>query len=161
MDYKKLGLGLGALSIGLGLAEVFAPGRLARWLGVEGKTAKTVVGLFGARELLAGAMLLRGPAVSTNAWNRVVGDAMDLGALGLALSRSNRKGAVAGALGFVAGAVRVNLSLRVGRRRAGGARSRARNRPHLPARGKDFSACVNDPSPPGLGSSRMHVGGLG
>jgi hypothetical protein len=109
MDYKKLGLGLGALSIGLGLAEVFAPGRLARWLGVEGKTAKTVVGLFGARELLAGAMLLRGPAVSTNAWNRVVGDAMDLGALGLALSRSNRKGAVAGALGFVAGAAAVDV----------------------------------------------------
>ena len=49
-------------------------------------------------------MLLRGPAVSTNAWNRVVGDTIDFGALGLAFSRSNRKGAVAGALGFVAGA---------------------------------------------------------
>jgi hypothetical protein len=104
MDYKKLGLGLGVFSIGLGLVEVAASGRLARWLGVEGKTAKRVIGLFGARELLAGAMLLRGPAVSTNAWNRVVGDAIDLGALGVAFSRSNRKGAVAGALGFVAGA---------------------------------------------------------
>lgn len=104
MDYKKLGLGLGVFSVGLGLVEVAAPGRLAKWLGVEGKTAKTVIGLFGARELLAGAMLLRGPAVSTNAWNRVVGDAMDLGALGLAFSRSSRRAAVAGALGFVAGA---------------------------------------------------------
>ncbi|HEY7006058.1 MAG TPA: hypothetical protein VH392_06185 [Sphingomicrobium sp.] len=108
MDYKKLGLGLGFFSIGLGLVEVAAPGRLARWLGVDGKTAKTVVGLFGARELLAGAMLLRGPAVSTNAWNRVVGDAMDLGALGLAFSRSSKRGAVAGALGFVAGATIVD-----------------------------------------------------
>jgi hypothetical protein len=108
MDYKKLGLGLGIFSIGLGLVEVAAPGRLARWLGVEGKSAKTVVGLFGARELLAGAMLLRGPAVSTNAWNRVVGDAIDLGALGLAFTRSNRKGAVAGALAFVAGATIVD-----------------------------------------------------
>ena len=104
MDYKKLGLGLGVFSVGLGLVEVAAPGRLARWLGVERKTAKRVIGLFGARELLAGAMLLRGPAVSTNAWNRVVGDTIDFGALGLAFSRSNRKGAVAGALGFVAGA---------------------------------------------------------
>lgn len=104
MDYKKLGFGLGVFSIGLGLVEIAAPGRLSKWLGVEGKTAKTVIGLFGARELLAGAMLLRGPAVSTNAWNRVVGDAMDLGALGLAFSRSSKKGAVAGALGFVAGA---------------------------------------------------------
>jgi hypothetical protein len=104
MDYKKLGLGLGFFSIGLGLAEVAAPGRLARWLGIEGRTAKSVIGLFGARELLAGAMLLRGPAVSTNAWNRVVGDAMDMSALGLAFARSTRKSAVAGALGFVAGA---------------------------------------------------------
>ena len=104
MDYKKLGLGLGIFSVGLGLVEIAAPGRLARWLGVDGKSAKTVIGLFGARELLAGAMLLRGPAVSTNAWNRVVGDAMDFGALGLAFTRSSRRGAVAGALGFVAGA---------------------------------------------------------
>jgi hypothetical protein len=104
MDYKKLGLGLGVFSVGLGLLEVAAPGRLARWLGVESSAAKTVIGLFGARELLAGAMLLRGPAVSANAWNRVVGDAMDLGALGLAFSRSRSRGAVAGALGFVAGA---------------------------------------------------------
>jgi hypothetical protein len=109
MDYKKLGFGLGLFSIGLGLVEVAAPGRLARWLGLNGKTASTVIGLFGARELLAGAMLLRGPAVSTNAWNRVVGDAMDLGALGLAFSRSNRKGAVAGALSFVAGATLVDV----------------------------------------------------
>jgi hypothetical protein len=104
MDYKKVGLGLGVFSIGLGLLEVAAPGRLARWLGVDDKTAKTLIGLFGARELLAGGMLLRGPAVSTNVWNRVIGDGMDLAALGLALARSDRKGAVAGALGFVAGA---------------------------------------------------------
>jgi hypothetical protein len=109
MDYKKLGLGLGIFSIGLGLVEIAAPGQLSRWLGVRGKTARRVIGLFGARELLAGAMLLRGPAVSTNAWNRVVGDTMDLGALGLAFSRSSRKGAVAGALGFVAGAAIIDI----------------------------------------------------
>lgn len=104
MDYKKIGLGLGFFSIGLGLVEVAAPGRLARWLGVEGKTAKRVIALFGARELLAGGMLLRGPAVSTNVWNRVAGDGMDLAALGIAFVRSNRKGALAGALAFVGGA---------------------------------------------------------
>jgi hypothetical protein len=104
MDYKKIGLGLGFFSISLGLIEVAAPGRLARWLGVEGKTAKRVIGLFGARELLAGGMLLRGPAVSTNVWNRVIGDGMDAAALALAFTRSDRKGPVAGALAFVAGA---------------------------------------------------------
>ena len=109
MDYKKLGLGLGYFSIALGLLEVAAPGRLARWLGVEGKSAKRVITAFGARELLAGAMLLRGPAVSTNVWNRVVGDGIDLAALGLAFARSERRGSVAGAVGFVAGATIVDI----------------------------------------------------
>jgi hypothetical protein len=109
MDYKKLGLSLGGFSIALGLAELVAPGRIARWLGVDRNTAKTVLRLFGARELLAGGMLLRGPAVSTNAWNRVAGDAMDLGALGLAFARSNRKPAVAGAIGFVVGATLLDV----------------------------------------------------
>jgi hypothetical protein len=109
MDYKKLGLGLGYFSIGLGLVELAAPGRLARLLGLEGKSAKTVIGLFGARELLAGGALLRGPAVSTNVWNRVIGDGMDAAALGLAFTRSNRKGAVAGALAFVGGAMLLDV----------------------------------------------------
>ena len=104
MEYKKVGAGLGYFSLALGLLELTAPGRLARWLGVDGKTAKTVIALFGARELLAGGMLLRGPAVSTNVWNRVIGDGIDLAALGLALGRSDRKAAVAGATAFVAGA---------------------------------------------------------
>lgn len=109
MDYKKLGLSLGVFSIGLGLLELTAPGRLARWLGVDGKNAKRIVGLFGARELLAGAMLLRGPAVSTNMWNRVLGDGMDITALGLALSKGNRRGSAAGAFGLVAGVTLVDI----------------------------------------------------
>lgn len=104
MDYKKIGFGLGVFSIGLGLLEVAAPGRIARWLGIDNGSAKTIIGLFGARELLAGGMLLRGPAVSTNLWNRVIGDGMDAAALTFALTRSERKAAVGGALAFVAGA---------------------------------------------------------
>ena len=109
MDYKKVGFGLGLFSIGLGLVEAAAPGRLGRWLGIEGKTSKRVIALFGARELLAGGALLRGPAVSTNAWNRVLGDGMDLAALGLAFNRSSRPKAVAGALGFVIGATLLDV----------------------------------------------------
>lgn len=109
MDYKKIGLGLGFFSIGLGLVEVAAPGRVARWLGLNGAAAKTIIAFFGARELLAGGMLLRGPAVSTNVWNRVIGDGMDAAALGLAFARSDRKGAVAGALAFVGGAALADL----------------------------------------------------
>lgn len=109
MEYKKVGAGLGYFSLALGLVELAAPGRLARWLGVESKTAKSVIALFGTRELLAGGMLLRGPAVSTNVWNRVIGDGIDLAALGLAFTRSDRKAAVAGAVGFVAGAALLDV----------------------------------------------------
>jgi hypothetical protein len=99
---KRVGLGLGVFSIGLGLLEVAAPGRLARFLGLEGsKAARNTLFAFGLREIAAGGMLLRGPAVSTNVWNRVLGDAMDAGALGLAFRGSTRKQAVWGALAFV------------------------------------------------------------
>lgn len=110
MDYKKLGFGLGVFSIALGALELAAPGRIARWLGLgEDGPARTVIVAFGVRELAAGAMLLRGPAVSFNVWNRVFGDTLDTGALLLALGRSNRKSAVAGALAFVGGATALDL----------------------------------------------------
>ena len=102
---KRIALGLGYFSIALGLLEVAAPGRLARWLGLEGsRAARNTLLAFGFRELAAGGMLLRGPAVSTNMWNRAIGDAMDATALGLAMRGSSRKGAVGGALAFVGGA---------------------------------------------------------
>ena len=105
MNYKKMGLGLGYFSIALGIAEVAAPGRIGRMLGRDDPTTRKVLRLFGGRELLAGGMLLRGPAVSTNVWNRVVGDVIDLAALALAAPGSRRKAAVAGAAAFVGGAL--------------------------------------------------------
>lgn len=109
MDYKKLGLGLGVFSIGLGLVELLAARKVAKTLGIKGGTAEGVIRAFGARELLAGGMLLRGPAVSTNVWNRVIGDVIDLGALLAAAPRSTRARAYAGALGFVAGALALDV----------------------------------------------------
>ena len=101
---KRAGLGLGYLSLALGAVEVAAPGRLARWLGTPGDTARNTIFAFGLREILAGVNLLRGPAVSANVWNRVAGDVMDAGALALAArsSRNGRNLAIAG--GVVAGA---------------------------------------------------------
>jgi hypothetical protein len=107
MDYKKLGFGLGVFSIALGAAELLAPRRIARALGAEGKEG--LVRAFGGRELLAGANLLAAPAVATNVWNRVGGDAMDLAALGLAAKNAPRNKAVWGALAFVVGATLLDV----------------------------------------------------
>jgi hypothetical protein len=101
---KRVALGLGYFSIALGALEIAAPGRLARWLGVEGKTARNTIFAFGLREIVAGVNLLRGPAVSTNVWNRVAGDAMDAGALALAARSGGNGRNLALAGGFVAGA---------------------------------------------------------
>ncbi|GGB23554.1 hypothetical protein GCM10011380_11600 [Sphingomonas metalli] len=100
MIYRKLSLGLGVFSIGLGLAELIAPRRIARALGVE--EHEGVVRGFGGREMLSGAAILAAPAASANIWNRLAGDAMDLTSLGLALRASPKRGAVWGAIGFVA-----------------------------------------------------------
>lgn len=101
---KQSGLGLGLFSLALGAAEVIAPQRIAKALGLDPEgTAKTVIRAFGLREIAAGAMLVRGPAVSFNAWNRVLGDTMDAGALLLALRSTKKPGAVLGALAFVGG----------------------------------------------------------
>jgi hypothetical protein len=110
MDYKKLGLGLGVFSLTLGAAEVAAPRRIARFLGLdEDGPAKTTIFAFGLREIAAGLMLLRGPAVSTNVWNRVFGDGMDLSALLLALGGSSKPRNVVGALAIVGGATALDV----------------------------------------------------
>ena len=110
MDSKKVGFALGLFSIALGAVEVAAPGRLARLLGLEGnKAAEKTIFAFGLREIAAGGMLLNGPAVSTNVWNRVIGDVMDAGALGLAARETRKLGAVAGALAFVGSALLIDV----------------------------------------------------
>jgi hypothetical protein len=107
MDYKTLGFGLGLFSIALGAAELLAPRQIAETLDAEG--GEGVIKAFGVREIAAGAALLNAPAVSTNVWNRVVGDAMDLGALGLAARGAPRNPAVWGAIGFVVGVTLVDI----------------------------------------------------
>ncbi len=115
MSFKQVGTGLGYFSLALGALEVAAPGRLARALGLdEDGSARSVIRAFGLREIAAGAMLLRAPAVSTNVWNRVLGDAMDAGSLALAAKNSTRKNAVMGALAFVGAAAILDVVTAIG-----------------------------------------------
>ena len=118
MIFKRLGLGLGVFSIALGLSELFASKRIARALEAEG--SEGLIKGFGARELLAGANLLAAPALSTNVWNRVAGDAMDLTALGVAATAHPRNRAVWGAVAFVLGATVLDVVTAMGLDRQAG-----------------------------------------
>lgn len=107
MNYKSLSFGLGVFSIALGAVEILANRRLSHALG-QGEDARGTLKAFGVREIAAGANLIAAPAHSTNMWNRVVGDGIDMAALGLAAVRSPRTAAVWGAIAFVAAAAAVD-----------------------------------------------------
>jgi hypothetical protein len=118
MNYKKLSLGLGLFSLGLGAAELFASRRIARALKAEGHEG--LIKTFGGREIVAGLGLLQSPAHATRVWNRVAGDGIDLAALGLAVRNAPRSKAVWGAVGFVAGVTALDVLVALGLDRTAG-----------------------------------------
>ena len=99
---EKLASGLGWFSIGLGMAELFAPQAIARLTGAsDGR--KWIRG-FGLREIASGVTMLNDPRRGTPVWSRVAGDVMDLMALAPALvSGKNGRARTAGSLAAVAG----------------------------------------------------------
>ena len=92
--------GLGLFSIALGLAQVAAPHRLERLLGVRNQQA--LLQAVGARELITGIGLLAQSKPIVWQWGRVAGDLMDVGLLAAGLRRKTRyPHRLAGAAGFV------------------------------------------------------------
>lgn len=77
---------LGWFSIGLGLAQIFMPGRLTRWLGTEG--SENLVRACGAREIGAGLLCLSIDK-ELGLWSRAAGDGLDLATLLPAMRESN------------------------------------------------------------------------
>lgn len=78
----RVARGLGWFSIGLGLAELIAPGKLSRALGLEGR--ERLLQAYGGREIGAGIWALSdtpAPAI----WGRVAGDIVDLATLAAGL----------------------------------------------------------------------------
>lgn len=88
---RALAHGLGWLSVGLGLAQIVAPRRVARLVGAREHTA--LIRLLGVRELATGAGIL-GPrrAAAGWLWARVAGDVMDLGLLARAMRPVEERG---------------------------------------------------------------------
>ena len=84
----RLARALGWFSIGLGITELVAPGKLARTLGLEGKEG--LIRAYGARELAAAVPTLSvDKTVGLAA--RIGGDGLDLATLAGALGKDNPK----------------------------------------------------------------------
>lgn len=107
----KLANGLGWFSIGLGLAEVTAPRKMAQLIGVNdaGKT-RNVLRSYGIREIAAGVGILTRPRPASWVWGRVAGDVLDLTSLGSALaSRGVNRTRIAIATAAVAGVTALDV----------------------------------------------------
>jgi hypothetical protein len=103
----RLARALGWFSVGLGIAELAAPGRIARRLGMEDKAG--LIRAYGAREL-ASAVPTLSVDKQVGLASRIAGDALDLGTLATALRPDNpkrRNAAIATAL--VAGITLLDL----------------------------------------------------
>lgn len=94
----KLARALGWFSIGLGLAELVAARKLARTFGLQG--SEGMVRAFGVREIGAGIATLS-TEKSLGLSSRVVGDVLDLLALGTALDAPQRRQRRNAALAFL------------------------------------------------------------
>jgi hypothetical protein len=79
---------LGWLSIGLGLAELAMPRRLARLAGAP--NAPTLTRVFGLREIGTGIGILTSKDPSPWLWGRVAGDALDIATVGAGLVSRGR-----------------------------------------------------------------------
>lgn len=99
---RNLVKGLRGASVGLGVTEIVAPGKVAAMSGVpDNRRSRSTIRALGLRELGHAAALYFGP--SQLVWTRVAGDAIDLAALGAGLSNraASRARGAAAAVGLV------------------------------------------------------------
>jgi uncharacterized membrane protein len=101
---------LGWFSIGLGLAELVAPSKMARLIGVDEDKNRTMLRAYGVREIAAGVGILSQPRPAGWLWGRVAGDMLDLASLGSALAAgSSNRARVATATAMVLGITALDL----------------------------------------------------
>ena len=112
---------LGWFGVTLGVAELAVPRLLASAIGVDRDgPAPAILRAMGVREIASSSAVLVRPDHPAPRWARVIGDAIDLGLLGLALgSPGTGKRRLALALGMVAGVTALDV---IAARRRGHAR---------------------------------------
>ena len=108
---QSLAQGLGWFSIGLGLAQVVAPRKVAGLIGVEDSDRNAaLMRAMGVREIASGIGIFSQRNDRAFLWGRVMGDALDLALLGAALtSNRNDRNRLMGAVAAVAGAAALDV----------------------------------------------------
>jgi hypothetical protein len=106
-----LAAGLGWFSVGLGLAQLAMPDRVARVAGIEPTEDNIrLMRTFGMRELTSGVGILTQPVPDKWLWSRVMGDVIDLAMLGVALgNEKNDRGRTLGATLAVLGVTGLDI----------------------------------------------------
>ena len=129
---ERLAAGLGWFSIGLGLAELAAPGAVAGLIGLKDDDGtRAILRGYGAREMATGVAILASSADEPGwFWTRVGGDVLDLASLGAALRRDDADARIAFGIASVAGVLIADIAAAraLGRRHAIGASARSRRR---------------------------------
>ena len=86
-EMERLARALGWFSLGLGFAQIAAPSRIARLVGVDDDDETiAIMRVVGVREIACGLGILTQPNLTPWMWSRVGGDAMDLALLRRALA---------------------------------------------------------------------------
>jgi uncharacterized membrane protein len=100
-----LARGLGAFSVGLGLAQLAAPRAVSRLIGIAPSgTRATVMRAMGAREIGTGVGIFAKRRPAEFLWARVAGDMLDLAVLGYSMTlRGTSKTRLGGAIAAVVG----------------------------------------------------------
>jgi len=86
--WDRLARGLGYFSLALGAAELLAPRRFTRALGLTG--FEPMIRAYGVREIGTGLITLS-TEKTTGIWGRVLGDALDMATLAAAVHPQNRR----------------------------------------------------------------------
>ena len=111
MRPESLAKGLGWFSVGLGVAQIVAPRRMARLIGVRpSERVSNTMRAIGARELASGVGILAQRRPAPWLWARVGGDVLDLALLGRSfVPPRNGRGRLAAATAAVAAVTVLDL----------------------------------------------------
>ena len=108
---ERLSYGLGWFSIGLGLAELIAPDKMAGLIGAaDGDRSRKVMRAYGVREIAAGVGILSQPTTPAWLWTRVAGDMLDLSSMFAAMgSKKSDRARLIAAAAAVAGVTALDI----------------------------------------------------